>query len=133
MIMFASLSARVSCSRVSAPYLGALLQGSLLSRSQDKRDVLRFGGWVIDRRTRRLTNASGANVSLTKGEYTLLSTFPDAPGRPLTREHLLQATHAYEDIFNRSIDVQVLRFRRKLESYPNAPSIILTEPTVERV
>ena len=47
--------------------------------------------------------------------------------RPLSREHLLQATRVHEDIFDRSIDVQILRLRRKLETDPSAPSIIRTE------
>jgi DNA-binding response OmpR family regulator len=51
----------------------------------------------------------------------------DAPQRPLTREHLLQATRVHEDVFDRSIDVQILRLRRKLEIDPSAPSMIRTE------
>jgi DNA-binding response OmpR family regulator len=57
----------------------------------------------------------------------LLLAFLDAPRRPLTREHLLQATRTYEDVSDRSIDLQVLRLRRKLESNPSAPQFILTE------
>jgi DNA-binding response OmpR family regulator len=87
----------------------------------------RFGGWQLDRRSRRLTDAAGRPVALTKGEYALLIAFLDAPQRPLTREHLLQATRVHEDVFDRSIDVQILRLRRKLEVDPSAPSIIQTE------
>jgi DNA-binding response OmpR family regulator len=87
----------------------------------------RFGNWQLDRRTRRLTNSRGEPVVLTKGEYALLIAFLDAPQRPLSREHLLQATRVHEDVFDRSIDVQVLRLRRKLETDPSTPSIIRTE------
>ena len=87
----------------------------------------RFGNWQLDRRNRRLSDSSGAPVSLTKGEYALLIAFLDAPQRPLSREHLLQATRIHEDVFDRSIDVQVLRLRRKLETDPSAPRVILTE------
>ena len=45
----------------------------------------------------------------------------------MAREHLLQATGAHEDVFDRSIDVHVLRLRRKLEAGLNAPRIIQTE------
>lgn len=86
-----------------------------------------FGDWQLDRRQRRLTDPSGTPVVLTKGEYSLLVAFLDAPQRPLTREHLLQATRVHEDVFDRSIDVQILRLRRKLETDPRAPRIIRTE------
>jgi two-component system OmpR family response regulator len=92
-----------------------------------KRGRTRFGGWVLNRSTRCLTDPQGAPVTLTKGEYAMLLAFLDAPQRPLSREYLLQATRVHEDIFDRSVDVQVLRLRRKLESGPDAPRIIRTE------
>ena len=87
----------------------------------------RFGGWLLEPRRRRLSNPDGEEVPLTKGEYGLLLAFLEAPGRPLSREHLLQSTRVHEDIFDRSIDVQVLRLRRKLEGDPRAPKVIQTE------
>jgi two-component system, OmpR family, response regulator len=101
--------------------------GRAPSRRESSRDLVSFGGWRLDRRARRLTDPNGTEVRLTKGEYALLVAFVDAPGRPLTREHLLQATRVHEDVFDRSIDVQILRLRRKLEMDPSAPSIIRTE------
>jgi two-component system, OmpR family, response regulator len=92
-----------------------------------ERGRFRFSGWQLDRRTRKLTDPSGAPVALTKGEYALLLAFLDAPQRPLSREHLLQATRVHEDVFDRSIDVQILRLRRKLERDPSAPRVIQTE------
>jgi two-component system, OmpR family, response regulator len=86
-----------------------------------------FGGWRLDRHNLRLTNAEGNPVPLTKSEYALLVAFLEAPQRPLTREYLLQATRIHEDIFDRSIDVQVLRLRRKLEADPSSPKFIQTE------
>ncbi|MBL6076864.1 response regulator [Belnapia sp. T18] len=86
----------------------------------------RFEGWMLDRRLRRLTAPDGTEVRLTKGEYALLCAFVDAPGRPLSRESLLQATHLHEDVFDRSIDVQVLRLRRKLDA-GRAAGMIRTE------
>jgi two-component system, OmpR family, response regulator len=91
------------------------------------RGCCQFGRWQLDRRARRLTDLYGALVALTKTEYSLLIAFLDAPQRPLTREHLLHATRVHEDVFERSIDVQVLRLRRKLEAGPSAPRIIQTE------
>jgi two-component system, OmpR family, response regulator len=101
--------------------------GHAALQRDSKRDRSRFGGWRLDRRARRLTNPDGAPVALTKGEYALLIAFLDAPQRPLSREHLLQATRVHEDVFDRSIDVQVLRLRRKLEIDPTAPKVIRTE------
>jgi two-component system OmpR family response regulator len=92
-----------------------------------ERGRFRFSGWELDRRNRRLTDPAGAAVALTKGEYALLLAFLNAPQRPLSREHLLQATRVHEDVFDRSIDVQILRLRRKLERDPSAPRVIQTE------
>ncbi|MCA1474229.1 response regulator [Bradyrhizobium sp. NBAIM08] len=91
-----------------------------------ERGGYRFNGWKLERRHRRLLNPSNTTVPLTKGEYALLLAFLEAPHRPLSREHLLQATRMHEDIFDRSIDVQVLRLRRKLEVDPSSPRMIQT-------
>ena len=109
----------------------AVLRRQAMERSASRHDSERgrfwFGGWQLDRRTRRLTDPNGAPVALTKGEYALLVAFLEAPQRPLTREHLLQATRVHEDVFDRSIDVQILRLRRRLEADPARPRIIQTE------
>jgi two-component system, OmpR family, response regulator len=109
----------------------AVLRRQEVGRAAFQRDPergrCRFGGWQLDRRIRRLIDSNGGQVSLTKGEYALLTAFLDAPQRPLSREQLLQATRVHEDIFDRSIDVQILRLRRKLEPDPSAPQIIQTE------
>ncbi len=95
--------------------------------SPHQRGGFRFQGWELRRKTRTLTDPHGTEVPLTKREYGLLVAFLEAPGRPLAREHLLQATRIHEDIFDRSIDVQVLRLRRKLEDDPANPIMIKTE------
>jgi two-component system, OmpR family, response regulator len=99
--------------------------GQVAVQRDPERGRYRFAGWQLDRRTRRLSNPDGLPVALTKGEFALLVAFLDAPQRPLSREHLLQATRIHEDVFDRSIDVQVLRLRRKLEADTN--SFIQTE------
>ena len=97
-------------------------------RTRDvEQGVYKFGGWRLDRHSRRLINPQERPVTLAKREYALLLAFLDAPERPLSREYLLQATRLHEDIFDRSIDVQVLRLRRKLEADPTAPRVIRTE------
>jgi DNA-binding response OmpR family regulator len=99
-----------------------------VARARDpERGGYRFGGWRLERRGRKLFDANETPIPLSKGEYALLLAFLEAPQRPLSREHLLQATRIHEDIFDRSIDVQVLRLRRRLEADPSAPRVILTE------
>ncbi len=103
-----------------------------VARTHDpQRGGYRFDGWQLERRCRRLLDPNATPVSMSKGEYALLLAFLEAPQRPLSREHLLQATHRiHEEIFDRSIDVQVLRLRRKLEIDPSAPRVIRTERCV---
>jgi len=104
------------------------VNGGLLRTSEVERGGYKFGGWRLDRRSRRLIDPQERLVALSKGEYALLLAFLDASERPLSREHLLQATRLHdEDVFDRSIDVQVLRLRRKLEADPKAPRVIKTE------
>jgi DNA-binding response OmpR family regulator len=99
-----------------------------VARTRDpERGGYRFDGWQLERRSRKLVDPKGTQVVLSKGEYALLIAFLEAPQRFLTREHLLQATRLHEDIFDRSIDVQVLRLRRKLEIDPRAPRVIQTQ------
>jgi two-component system, OmpR family, response regulator len=102
--------------------------GRAASARDSERGRFRFSGWQLDRKTRRLVDPAGSPVTLTKGEYAMLVAFLEAPQRPLSREHLLQATRVHDDdVFDRSIDVQILRLRRKLERDPSAPRVIQTE------
>jgi two-component system, OmpR family, response regulator len=101
--------------------------GRIAAQRDAERGSCRFGSWHLDRGRRLLTDADGKEIALTKGEYALLLAFVAAPQRPLSREHLIQATRAHEDVFDRSIDVQVLRLRRKLEVDPSMPHVIRTE------
>jgi two-component system, OmpR family, response regulator len=93
-----------------------------------KRMRYRFAGWELNLRIRRLAAPSGEVVPLTKGELALLTAFLQAPQRVLSREHLLAASRVHDnEVFDRSIDVQILRLRRKLEADPSAPALIKTE------
>jgi two-component system OmpR family response regulator len=89
------------------------------------RDRLSFAGWELDLAARRLLDLQGREVGLTSGEFDLLSTFVRHPGRVLSRDFLLEHTRGREAApFDRTIDVQVGRLRRKLEANPEDPQII---------
>ena len=61
-------------------------------------------------------------------DYLLLEALVDAPHRVLSRDHLLERTHTYDsEVFDRTIDVLILRLRRKIEPNPQAPKLIRTE------
>jgi len=98
-----------------------------VSSDTNQMSSCRFGGWQLDHRTRRLTAPDGCPVVLTRGEYALLSAFLEAPQQLLTREHLINATGMHEDRLDRSIDVRVMRLRRKLWTDSQAPPLIRTE------
>ncbi|WP_050463638.1 response regulator transcription factor [Herbaspirillum autotrophicum] len=86
-----------------------------------------FGGWNLNLNTRRLTAPDSRNVSLTNAEFNLLVVFLGTPGRIISREKLLESTRAFDDIYDRAIDVQILRLRRKLEVDPKNPTLLRTE------
>ena len=88
-------------------------------------DRFRFAGWLLDRRARRLLGPQGVEVPLTSGEFDLLSVFVRHPGRVLSRDFLLESTRGREAApFDRTIDVQIGRLRRKLEIDSQDPQIL---------
>ncbi len=90
-----------------------------------RRDVLRFAGWSLDTAARRLLDPQGRDVALTTGEFDLLWAFARDPGRVLSRDQLLASTRGREaGPFDRTIDVQVGRLRKKIEADPEDPQII---------
>ncbi len=89
---------------------------------------LSFAGWMLDTARRELTSPDGAAVDLSGAEYDLLLAFLEHPQRILSREQLLEVgkRRAGADPFDRTIDVQVSRLRRKIEPEPDSPSLIKT-------
>jgi DNA-binding response OmpR family regulator len=97
-------------------------------QSKTGRTRYRFADWELNTGTRRLTSPAGEVVSLTAGEFNLLSALLRSPRHVLSREQLLTASRMHDDeVFDRSIDVQILRLRRKLELDPSTPRLIRTE------
>jgi DNA-binding response OmpR family regulator len=104
------------------------------------RSKARFAGWRLDLSTRELVSPSGGEVRLTTGEFDLLAAFVNNANQVLSRDRLLDLARNREaGPFDRTIDVQVGRLRRKLEPDPQKPTIIKTvrgtgyifTPTVE--
>lgn len=88
----------------------------------------RFAGWELEMRTRRLRSPAREVLPLTAGEFNLLTAFLRSPQQILSRDQLLAASRVHdEEVFDRSIDVQILRLRRKLEANPSEPKLIVTE------
>ncbi len=104
------------------------------------RSKARFAGWHLDLSTRELVSPQGGEVRLTTGEFDLLAAFVNNANQVLSRDRLLDLARNREaGPFDRTIDVQVGRLRRKLESDPEKPTMIKTvrgtgyifTPTVE--
>ncbi|SAL60415.1 two-component response regulator protein [Caballeronia arvi] len=106
--------------RVGATSAAPLTRGKLPN-------AYRFAGWTLNLNTRRLSSAEQSAVPLTNSEFNLLVTFLSSPGRIITREKLLESTRAFDDIYDRAIDVQILRLRRKIEIDPKKPTLLRTE------
>lgn len=105
--------------RQKAPTL-APLQSELVSE-----EIIRFDSWRLDIGRRELTSPAGSLIPLTTGEFDLLVTFVKHAGRVLSRDILMDLTRGrHWDVFDRSIDTQVARLRRKIEADPKSPLVI---------
>ena len=100
----------------------------MLPLRDGKRRAYRFEGWELNLRTRRLIAPDGQRIELTNGEFSLLQAFCAAPQRVLSRDQLLDLSRLHSaEVYDRSIDVQILRLRRKIEADPAKPRYIVTE------
>ena len=90
--------------------------------------AFRFGNWELNVGLRKLKSPEGKGVELTNGEFSLLTAFLSSPQRVLTRDQLLDLSRLHNaEVYDRSIDVQILRLRRKIEIDPAHPKFIITE------
>jgi DNA-binding response OmpR family regulator len=104
-------------------------KGAALAQARQQQvRAYRFADFELNLRTRRLKRRDGRPIELTNGEFNLLAALLAAPQRILTRDQILEASRVYDnEVYDRSIDVQVLRLRRKIESDPSQPQFIVTE------
>jgi two-component system OmpR family response regulator len=87
----------------------------------------RFADWTLDTRTRQLSSPNGVVVDLSGAEYKLLRMLLEHPHRVLTRDQMLEFTQGREaNAFDRAVDVQIGRLRRKLGDDPREPRLIKT-------
>ena len=88
-------------------------------------EIVRFAGFSLDLAARELKDPQGRNIPLTTGEFDLLSTFTAHPNRVLSRDDLMSRIHGREaGPYDRAIDVQIGRLRRKVEADPSDPVLI---------
>jgi two-component system OmpR family response regulator len=88
---------------------------------------LRFDRWMVDLGRRELVDDKGVGLPLSSGEFRLLVALLERPGMVLTRDQLLDLTRGRSaQPFDRSIDNQISRLRRKLERDPRNPELIRT-------
>src|SRR6185312_5814229 len=121
-------SPRELLARVRAVLRRSTMLQDLLPARDEKRRAYRFAGWELNLRTRRLMSPDGERIELTNGEFSLLQAFCAAPRRVLSRDQLLELSRLNRaEVYDRSIDVQILRLRRKIEVNPSHPEYIKTE------
>lgn len=88
---------------------------------------LHFNAWRLDTERCQLFNVQHEQVSLTQGEYGLLLALMQNARKVLSRERLLELTHSESlEVFDRTIDVLIMRLRKKIEPNPHQPSVIRT-------
>ena len=94
----------------------------------DKRRAYRFAGWELNLRTRKLGAPDGRKLDLSNGEFSLLTAFCGSAQRVLSRDQLMTLSRLHSaEVYERTVDVQVVRLRRKIEVDPARPQLIVTE------
>ncbi len=110
----------------SATTAAVAAKGAQAPQSQPGRQV-RFGDCALDMDQRRLSGADGLEIDITAAEFDLLALFARHPNRPLNRDQIMEQAHNRGwDVFDRSIDLRVMRLRRKIERNPDKPEVIKT-------
>lgn len=88
---------------------------------------VRFGRCELDLDQRRLNGPDGAEIEISAAEFDLLSLFSRHPNRPLNRDQIMEQAHNRGwDVFDRSIDLRIMRLRRKIETNPDKPEVLKT-------
>lgn len=92
---------------------------------QEEDQIIRFEGWTLNLSRRQLLDPAEAEVELTTGEFDMLAAFLNHAGRVLTRDFLMDLTRGrHLEAFDRTIDAQIVRLRRKIEADVKHPQFI---------
>ena len=104
-------------------------QAEVVSPGRDESlRAYRFAGWELNVRLHRLQSPLGKRIEISRGEFSLLAAFLQSPQRMLSRDQLLEMSRLHStEVYDRSIDVQIMRLRRKIEADPAKPVFIRTE------
>ena len=114
---------RTSADAPAAAASGAVAQAA----SETDSHRVRFGACRLDLDQRRLLAADGAEIEITAAEFDLLALLARNPNRPLSRDQIMEQAHNRGwDVFDRSIDLRIMRLRRKIERNPDRPEVIKT-------
>ncbi len=105
----------------------AVVPASTTAEAEPATRRVRFGQCELDLDQRRLFGAEGAEVEISAAEYDLLALFARHPNRPLNRDQIMEQAHNRGwDVFDRSIDLRIMRLRRKIERNPDKPEVLKT-------
>jgi two-component system phosphate regulon response regulator OmpR len=124
--LLARVRAVLRRSQITAAAAGAAAPQPAAAVADNARRVA-FGDRCLDLDQRKLFAADGAEIEITAAEFDLLALFARHPNRPLNRDQIMEQAHNRGwDVFDRSIDLRVMRLRRKIERNPDKPEVLKT-------
>ena len=119
------LTARIHALLRRSYFSPATGEGNTINEEHER---LLFGNWTLDLTARLLHDPEGKSVTLTLGEFSLLEVLARHPDRIFSREQLIEQSRGLEtEVFDRTVDVLILRLRRKIETNPKTPEFIKTQ------
>lgn len=102
-------------------------QPAVVQAAPENSRRVRFGTCQLDLDERRLFGADRSEIEISAAEFDLLALFARNPNRPLNRDQIMEQAHNRGwDVFDRSIDLRVMRLRRKIETNPDKPEVLKT-------
>ena len=120
-------SPRELLARIRAVLRRSRMEVAVVGRDESLR-AYRFEGWELNVRLHRLRSPDGQSIDISRREFGLLCAFLSSPQQILTRDQLLELSRLHStEVYDRAVDVLILRLRRKIEGDPANPQFIKTE------